>query len=162
MQTVLDRQRMFNTTRPFLSWVTWIVGDNNIANIRYHFKSPEYVRTILDTYPYQETNPDEEPGPDKFSLAATHPIVNNLLNTPVINKTPYVLYLEPEYNEGKDLQRFEFDNVRTSFDVLGAVNTYYMDKAKNNRGQVDKILHGHIYFGGLRIYNDGYEVILNE
>lgn len=144
----------------FFDNISWSIGDKDTKEVRYGLAAL-IKDDLLGNIPYRDPYEHIYGGdPEDDTVAANHPVVNAILNTPILNKNPFVLYLEPEYDA--DLERVEFDNIRTAFDVLGAINTYYTDTAKNHHQKIGTILAGHIYFEGLIPYEDGYEIGLGS
>ena len=94
----------------------------------------------VDTIKYNQTN-------------AIQPEINQQLNTPLNFPTVLRLYFPPTNRS------VEFNNIHTLFDLLGAINTYYIDQYGNpNRAR--KVLERKVNFGGLMPYENGYGIRL--
>lgn len=170
LSTALQELRLYaNRPDTMLKNVIWVVGDKNFGDIRYNFGTAERAQRILREFPYEEPTPGTYGTPTDTSIAGTHPVVNIILTAQIFkNKndpaaaSPMVLYFEPEYNYGEDLQKVEYDDIKGAYDVLGAINTYYMDRANGKPEDIADILMGHIFFEGLRPYEDGFEPSLGS
>ena len=135
--------------------ITWTVGDNDVSSIRYTFENPQRVQEILRVIPYEEPEPETFGDETDNTLAGIHPGVNKLFSTTLFEQErPIILYLQPDIEVG-DYDRLEYNNIRSLFDVLGAINTYYNEKTQ---GEPELILGDHIYFEGLTSHEDGYTV----
>lgn len=134
--------------------ISWIVGDSDVATVRYSFDKLLEKQNLLRATPYED--PDEEVYGDDTdtSVSAIHPVINTMLSEPIQGlRQPFVLYLIS--NEDEDEERLEYDTVRSGFDVLGAINTYYNEKTQ---GDPSLILGDHVYFEGITPTKDGYTV----
>ena len=154
-----ELQRIDNNVFNLLGNISWQMNDYDLSDIRYSFENYQRAQDILKQIPYTEPSFYGYEGDP--TLALTHPVVNTLMNIPLVTE-PVVLYLKPAYN--KPYQRVVFDDIKTAFDILGAINTYYQDLTRhaneNDRPYyIQQILTpDHIYFVGLEPYQDGYRL----
>lgn len=135
-----------------LNLLRWNVSDKDLNNIQYCFYSENDTNYILRNIPHPGLNP----GNVEKCLPATHPVINRLLNTPMID-LPFVLYffINPDEDD-----RQVYDNLRTPFDVLGAVYTYYLDRAGGDPTQIETVVNGETKLFMFQKMDDGYEVDL--
>ena len=135
--------------------VQYRIGHSKADQIGYAISDPDQREEILRWFPIKDWDSDD------LSPPATHPVINRLLSYPLNNQDPFVLYLYT----GKDprgqsiYQRFEYNNIKSIFDVLGAIESTY-----NQLTDFDpfEILGDHLFFEGLVPYEDGYKIALGS
>lgn len=133
--------------------IKWNLTRKDVNSIEYCFYSNDQVADILRLIPH----PGVEQQNLRNCLTASHPVVNRFLNTP-INDHPLILYF-PTDVDFDDPDRHIYDNIRTAFDFLGAIYTYYLDRADGNPAQIKTILSDDVYLDTINNYDDGYMIL---
>lgn len=138
-----------------LKHIDWAVWERNVDYIYYQFDNAERVEGILQYFPYQrepiDVVNDEE-------ISAANIVVNQILNTQLDIPQPLILY----FNYGDELDRFEYDNIHTPFEILGATYTYYLDRSGGDPNNIKNIVTDYPYFDGLVPSGDGYIVSMRS
>ena len=122
-------------------YIQWNVNQRPVTEIRYNF-GPEEVGYLLQHFTYQEPHPDQY---EYGTLAANHPVVNRLFNTPLNLQQPVILY----FDQDGVLDRQVYDNINTIFDLLGAIYTYYGGRVNNPLAPIEE-------------YEDGFRVTVTQ
>ena len=149
----LERLDLEDNPQDIFDHIVWTIGDNHVNDIRYRLSVQNKI-DLINRFVYQEPHPEIYEMEDD-TLAAIHPVVNAIFNTPIFKTTkdePFILYLSTQQKD-KKFERLVYDNVHTAFDVLGAINTYYNDRTN---GHPEDALGYYIYFGDLVPHEDGY------
>lgn len=136
--------------------IVFIVTEPAIKDIRYEFDNSYYARDILQLFPYIE--PKQNKDQNDPSLAATHPVVNALYNTDLQLPQPVVLYFINRLTIRTE--RREYDNIHTIFDILGAIETYYLDLVNGDMNKLYQLFDNDDLLEKLIPYQDGYLVLL--
>lgn len=131
----------------------WQVNEKSVNQIRYRFANRRQVQEIIQAIPHNKLHPDFY---DDL-LNATHPVVNRIMNTP-LNEEPFILYLHTPNETQRN--RLVYDNVRTPFDVLGAIHTFYVDRAGGDPRQIYDLIGTDNIFDMITEFNDGYRILL--
>lgn len=134
MANILVRREIKQINYKFdkiLNNLDWNVLHRSVDQIYYRFGSREFAEQILRTFP-----PEVEYDPNVMvgEVRADNIVVNRLLNTHLNIPQPLILNLG--YN-GQD-ETLIYDGLQTPFDVMGAINTYYLDRTGGDPEKLGK------------------------